>query len=247
MKILQAINLTKCYDKVPVVSQVSFEIEEGEIYGFVGKNGAGKSTVIRMILNFIKNYDGKIVLFEEEEVYSVKPIGGFVEYPSIYPSMTALENLMVQAKLCHMEDKESLLNILKEVGLKNDKKKAKYFSLGMKQRLAIGIALVGSPKLLVLDEPMNGLDPMGIREIRELLVKLNKKYGMTIFISSHMLTELSKIATKYGFMKEGRLVEEISAEELEEKLLRLKEKGVKGDLLEEYFMMVMGEQYERID
>ena len=154
---------------------------------------------------------------------------------------------MVQAKLCHMEDKESLLNILKEVGLKNDKKKAKYFSLGMKQRLAIGIALVGSPKLLVLDEPMNGLDPMGIREIRELLVKLNKKYGMTIFISSHMLTELSKIATKYGFMKEGRLVEEISAEELEEKLLRLKEKGVKGDLLEEYFMMVMGEQYERID
>lgn len=247
MKILQAINLTKCYDKQPVVNQVSFEIEEGEIYGFVGKNGAGKSTVIRMILNLIQNYDGKIIFFEDEKYNSVKPIGGFVEYPSIYPSMTAMENLLVQAKLNHVDEEESLLEILKEVGLKNDKKKAKYFSLGMKQRLAIAIALVGNPKLLVLDEPMNGLDPVGIREIRELLLKLNQKYGMTIFISSHMLTELSKIATKYGFMKEGTLIEEISAEDLEEKLLKLKEKGVTGDLMEEYFMMVMGEQYEGID
>ena len=119
--------------------------------------------------------------------------------------------------------------------------------MGMKQRLAIGIALVGNPRLLVLDEPMNGLDPVGIREIRELLLRLNKKHGMTIFISSHMLTELSKIATKYGFMKEGALIEEISAEDLEEKLDKLKDKGVTGDLLEEYFMMVMGEEHERID
>lgn len=247
MKILQAINLTKCYDKVPVVNQVSFEIEEGEIYGFVGKNGAGKSTVIRMIFNLIRNYDGKIILFENEEKDSIKQIGGFVEYPSIYPTMTAMENLMVQAKLNHVEDIESLKQILEEVGLKNDKKKVKFYSLGMKQRLAIGIALVGNPKFLVLDEPMNGLDPVGIREIRELLLRLNKKHGMTIFISSHMLTELSKIATKYGFMKEGRLIEEISADDLEEKLLKLKEKGVTGDLLEEYFIMVMGVEHERID
>ena len=247
MKVLQATNLTKYYDNVPVVNQVSFEIEEGEIYGFVGRNGTGKSTVIRMILNLIQKYEGEMILFENQKENDRTQIGGFVEHPSIYPSMTAMENLMVQAKLCQVEDKERLTEILKEVGLKNDKKKAKFFSLGMKQRLAIGIALVGNPRLLVLDEPMNGLDPVGIREIRELLLRLNQKHGMTIFISSHMLTELSKIATKYGFMKEGSLVEEISAEDLEEKLLLLKEKGVSGDLLEEYFMMVMGEEHERID
>lgn len=247
MKVLQAKNLTKCYDKVPVVNQVTFDIEEGEIYGFVGKNGAGKSTLIRMIFHLIQNYDGKLILFENEGNDAGRQVGGFVEHPSFYPSMTAMENLMVQAKLCGVNDMESLKKILEDVGLKNDKKKVKFFSLGMKQRLAIGIALVGNPKLLVLDEPMNGLDPVGMKEIRELLLYLNEKHGMTIFVSSHMLTELSKIATRYGFMKEGSLIEEISAEELEEKLQELERKGVTGDLVEKYFMMVMGEEYERID
>ena len=247
MKILQAINLTKYYDKVPVVNQVSFEIEEGEIYALVGKNGAGKSTIIRMILRLIQNYEGKIIFEEKEGQHFEKKIGGFVEYPSIYTSMTAMENLIVQAKLNGIENYDDLTRILEEVGLKNDKKKAKYFSLGMKQRLAIAIALVGNPRLLVLDEPMNGLDPVGVREIRELLLRLNKKHNMTIIVSSHMLNELSKIATKYAFIKEGILVEEILEEELEKKLLKLEQQGVNGDLLEEYFIRIMGEDHERID
>lgn len=216
--ILKTEGLTKVYAKQKAVDDVCLTILPGDIYGFVGKNGAGKTTFIRMILGLTRSDSGSFSLFNGENVSKArKRIGSLVESPALYPNMTAKENLEI---FCSMlgEDKNQVGEILEKVGLADTgKKKAGDFSLGMKQRLGIAMALVGDPELLILDEPINGLDPTGIVEIRELILELKNKHNKTVFISSHLLGELEKIATRYGIIAKGRLIEEITAEELEKK------------------------------
>ncbi len=216
--ILKTEGLTKIYSKVRVVDDVSICIRPGEIYGFVGKNGAGKTTFIRMVLGLASCSGGVISCFDGIPLGKArKRIGSLVESPAFYPNMTARENIRI---FCRMigEDPAQADEILEKVGLADTgKKKAGNFSLGMKQRLGIGIALAGDPEFLILDEPVNGLDPTGIAEIRKLILELKNEHGKTIFISSHLISELEKIATRYGIIARGRLVEEISAQELDEK------------------------------
>jgi ABC transporter related protein len=192
------------------------QIRKGEIYGFIGKNGAGKTTLMRLVLGAAMPSDGDIELFGGEELSRARHrIGALLEYPCLYKGCSAYENLK-RFSLLTGNTKDELLEILDLVGLKNvGKKKVGKFSLGMKQRLAIGVALLGHPEFLVLDEPVNGLDPAGIKEIRDVILRLNREKGVTFLISSHLLDELSKIVTTYGIIKDGVLIEQISAEELE--------------------------------
>lgn len=217
MYVLETDGLTKEYSHTKVVNGVSLKVSQGDIYGFVGKNGAGKTTFIRMILGLTGITDGTFQLFEGENPnIARKRIGSFIEGPALFKNMTASQNLDIYCTMLGA-DKRTIPEILKTVGLSDTgRKKAGNFSLGMKQRLGIGIALVGDPDFLILDEPINGLDPTGIVDVRELLLNL-KNQGKTIFISSHILGELEKMATRYGIISSGRLVEEISAEELAEK------------------------------
>ncbi len=216
--VLRTDKLTKEYLGQRVVNEVTLNVERGTIYGFVGKNGAGKTTFIRMILGLAFPTSGSFELLSEKDISAARrKTGSLIESPALYSNMTALENIRLLSTILG-EDKSRSEDILKIVGLSDTgKKKAKDFSLGMKQRLGIGMALVGDPEFLMLDEPINGLDPTGIVEIRELLLDLKNKHGKTIFISSHILGELEKIATKYGIIAKGKLVEEITAEELEKK------------------------------
>ncbi len=215
--VLRTQNLTKQFGEKTAVKNISMQIKKGEIYGFIGKNGAGKTTLMRLILGAAMPTDGSIELFggEESENEARHRIGALLEYPCIYKNCTALENLRRFAILTDT-DTDELEDILDLVGLKDvGKKKAGQFSLGMKQRLAIGIALLGHPEFLVLDEPINGLDPAGIKEIRDVILTLNQKKGVTLLVSSHLLDELSKIVTTYGIIKDGVLIEQITAKELE--------------------------------
>lgn len=220
--ILEINNLEKRYGRNVVIKNLNMHVPKGAIYGLIGKNGAGKTTLIRILCGLqrptsgtynilgISNNGGKIN-------NSRKRIGAIIENPSICLDMTAEDNLKEQCKIIGLPNFDDVYEILKIVGLEDTgKKKAKHFSLGMKQRLGIAIALVGSPDMLILDEPVNGLDPEGIIEIRELILKLNTEKGITFLISSHYLDELSKIATYYGFMNLNKIVKEISKEELEE-------------------------------
>ena len=222
--VLEVNNLEKRYGKVKVISNLNMKVEKGSIYGLVGKNGAGKTTLIRVICDLQKPTLGTYSIYgisnENKEISkSRKRMGAIIEIPSICFNMTAEENLKEQCKIVGIPNEESLYDILKFVKLDNiENKKVKNFSLGMKQRLGIAIALVGNPDFIILDEPINGLDPEGIVEIRELILKLNKESGITFLISSHYLDELSKIATFYGFMDKGKIVNEISKKELEQKL-----------------------------
>ena len=222
--VLEINNLEKKYKKFRAIDNLNMHIEKGSIYGLVGKNGAGKTTLIRVICDLQKPTLGTYSIYgilnnSKEIEINRKRIGAIIEIPSICLNMTAEENLKEQYKIVGLTDEESLYEILKIVKLDNVKnKKAKYFSLGMKQRLGIAITLVGNPDFIILDEPINGLDPEGIIEIRELILKLNKEKGITFLISSHYLDELSKIATYYGFMDKGRIVKEISKKELEQNL-----------------------------
>lgn len=220
--VLQTKRLTKKYGKQTVVDKVDMNIEKGDIYGLIGKNGAGKTTIMKMICGLIKQNDGDIKLFDRRDLSKGrKRIGTIIEQPVLYPDMTARENLIYYDKLVGITDYSNVDEILSQVGLKNTgRKKAKSFSLGMKQRLSIAISLVGNPDFLILDEPINGLDPSGIKEIRELLLKLNYENEITILISSHILGELGKIATKYGVIRNGVLIDEFSAEELETRCKR---------------------------
>lgn len=213
--ILQTQNLTKVYSGIPVVNDVSLNVRKGEIYGFVGKNGAGKTTFIRLILGLAKQTSGSFTLLGEEDVNKARRrIGSLIESPALYANMTATENLNLCCTMLEA-DKKCVSEILETVGLANTgKKKARDFSLGMKQRLGIAMALIGDPEFIILDEPINGLDPTGIIEVRELILDLSKNQGKTIFISSHLLGELEKIATCYGIISKGRLIEEITAKEL---------------------------------
>lgn len=219
--VLKTNALCKNYRHFKALNSLSMSVPKGSIYGFVGKNGAGKTTLIRLICGLQEPSAGEYTLYgrkntERDIAKSRRRMGAVVETPSIYLDMSAEDNLKMQYRIIGLPSFDGLGDILRLVGLENTgKKKAKNFSLGMRQRLGIAIALVGDPDFLVLDEPVNGLDPQGIIEIRELILKLNREKQITILISSHILDELSKLATHYGFIDAGRIVKEISAEELE--------------------------------
>ncbi len=219
--VLKTNALSKQYKNFKALNGLSMSVPKGAIYGFVGKNGAGKTTLIRLICGLQEPTSGEYTLYgrkhtEHEVVKSRRRMGAVVEKPSIYLDMTAKENLKQQYRILGLPSFDGLEEILQLVGLgETGGKKVKNFSLGMRQRLGIAIALVGDPDFLVLDEPINGLDPQGIIEIRELILKLNREQQITVLISSHILDELSKLATHYGFIDNGHIVKEISAEELE--------------------------------
>ena len=219
--VLTTSGLSKSYGRFRALNDLSMHIPKGAIYGLVGKNGAGKTTLIRLICGLQKPTKGKYAIYGVKNTsraitQSRRRMGAVVESPAIYMDMTAEDNLKQQCLILGIPTYDSIPDILKLVGLDNTgRKKAKNFSLGMKQRLGIAVALVGNPDFLVLDEPINGLDPQGIIEIRELILKLNREYQITVLISSHILDELSRLATHYGFVDKGRLVKEISSEELE--------------------------------
>lgn len=213
--------LSKQYKHFKALDGLAMHLPKGAIYGLVGKNGAGKTTLIRLICGLQEPTAGDYVLYgisnhRKEISKSRRRIGAVVETPSIYLNMTAEENLKEQYRVLGLPSFDGISELLQLVGLINTgKKKAKHFSLGMRQRLGIAVAMAGSPDFLVLDEPVNGLDPQGIVEIRELILKLNREQQITFLVSSHILSELSKLATHYGFIDAGRMVKEISAEELE--------------------------------
>ena len=219
--VLKTRNLCKSYGHFKALNGLSMNVPKGAIYGFVGKNGAGKTTLIRLICGLQYPTSGDFSLYgipstEETITKSRRRMGAVVETPSIYLGMTAEDNLKEQFRILGLPSFDGISDLLKLVGLENTgKKKARNFSLGMKQRLGIAIALAGDPDFLVLDEPVNGLDPQGIIEIRELILKLNRERQITVLISSHILEELSKLATHFGFIDGGHMLKEISAEELE--------------------------------
>lgn len=219
--ILQTNGLTKKYKHFQALGDPSIHIPKCSIYGLVGKNGAGKTTLIRLICGLQAPTSGDFTLYgklstDKSIAMARRRMGAVVETPSIYLDMTAEENLKMQMRVLGLPSYDTIPFLLATVGLENTgKKKAKNFSLGMKQRLGIAIALAGDPDFLILDEPTNGLDPQGIIEMRELLLKLNKERQITILISSHILDELSRLATHYGIMDHGHMVKELSAEELD--------------------------------
>ena len=227
---LETSALTKRYGHFTALDGLSLHVPKGAIYGFVGRNGAGKTTLIRIVCGLQAPTAGGYALYgvphTDPAIHRARQrMGAVVETPSIYPDMTAADNLKQQYTILGLPSYDGLQELLELVGLGNTgKKKAGDFSLGMRQRLGIAVALCGSPDLLLLDEPVNGLDPQGIVEIRELILKLNREQGITVLISSHILDELSRLATHYGFLDRGRMVKELSAEELEQasrKSLRL--------------------------
>lgn len=213
--------LSKRYGKFQVLNSLTMHVPKGAIYGFVGRNGAGKTTLIRIICGLQEPSEGSysingIKKSEKSITTARRKMGAVVESPAIYLDMTAADNLKQQCLILGIPSYDCIPEILKLVRLENTgKKRVRFFSLGMKQRLGIAIALVGNPDFLVLDEPTNGLDPQGIIEIRELILKLNRERQITVLISSHILDELSRLATHYGFIDKGRIVKEISAEELD--------------------------------
>ena len=219
--VLTTQGLSKHYGRFKALDNLSMHVPKGAIYGFVGKNGAGKTTLIRVVCGLQDQTSGEYTLYgignrEKSIVKSRRRMGAVVETPSIYLDMTAEDNLKEQYRVLGLPSFEGIPELLKLVGLDDTgRKKAKNFSLGMKQRLGIAIALAGDPDFLVLDEPVNGLDPQGIIEIRELILKLNFERQITVLISSHILDELSRLATHYGFIESGRMLREISAEDLE--------------------------------
>ena len=212
--------LTKCYSGRNAVDHVNLHVPEGSVYGFVGENGSGKTTIIRLLMGLISPNHGSYELygtnFKNKEIYKVrKNVSAIVEAPSLVPAMTAKQNLKYACIYYGVPSDEKALNeALTSVGLEDTgKKKVKDFSLGMRQRLGIAILLLNHPRLMLLDEPMNGLDPTGVAELRDLIINLNSQ-GITFLISSHILSELEKVATHWGFISHGKLLKEISSEDL---------------------------------
>lgn len=216
--VLKAKNIVKKYNNRKVLDSVDMNISKGDIYGFIGKNGAGKTTFMKVVLDLTKPDSGTVELFNGKSINETGlKVGSLIEAPGLYKNATGLENLKRFAIL-YGDDETDLMNLLEEVGLKNAaKKKVKGYSLGMRQRLGIAISLLGNPEFLLLDEPINGLDPEGIKDIRDLILKLNKEKGITFLVSSHLLDELSKIVTRYGIINNGQLIEEIDAKMLRDK------------------------------
>lgn len=217
--ILATRNLTKKYNDIAAVSDINLEVKQGQIYGLVGKNGAGKTTLLRMITGQSYATEGGMVLFgastEADLCKGRKRIGAIIETPSFYSYMSGKDNLEYYRIQRGIPGKQCVAEALEEVGLTEAaNKKYKSYSLGMKQRLGLALALMNRPELLLLDEPINGLDPFGIVEIRKLLFKLNQEKNITILISSHILSELSNLVNYYGFIDKGKLIKQLSAEDL---------------------------------
>lgn len=233
--------LTKTYGKQTAVKEIDLVIPKGEIYGLVGRNGAGKTSFMKMISGLSHPSSGNFSLFGIE---NSKPsnsglyvqVGSLIETPGFFENMSAYDNLLMKAYCTNIEDKNShIIQLLELVDLQDvGKKKVKNFSLGMKQRLGVAMALIGNPKLLILDEPINGLDPQGIAEMRDIILKLNREYQITVLISSHILEELSKMVTSYGIIDYGELIYENSSEGL------VKECQEKGVTLEEFYFGITG-------
>lgn len=220
--VLKTNQLSKTFKGHRALDKVNLSIRKGAIYGFIGQNGAGKSTLIRLVTGLAFPTGGSLELFGASEekalIQARKRIGSIIESPALFPHMTASENLEANRILRGIPGKDCVPRMLKQVGLQGTgNKKAKNFSLGMKQRLGLAIALLGDPEFLILDEPTNGLDPMGVIEMRELLKTLNRELGITIMISSHILSELHLMASHYGIIHRGQLLEQLTADELNEK------------------------------
>ncbi|NRY60806.1 ABC transporter ATP-binding protein [Clostridium beijerinckii] len=220
--ILRTHNLTKSFKNFSAVKNLNMNIKQGEIYGFLGENGAGKTTAIRMIMGLIRPTVGEIELFSQgitkQNRNLFQRIGSMIEYPGFYPNLTAGENLEIHRRMMGIQDKESIINALKITGIQDVKnKKVKEFSLGMKQRLGIARAILHHPEFLILDEPTNGLDPSGIKEIRELILDLCHTQEITFLISSHILSEIQQMATTIGIIHKGELLEEIGYDELQKR------------------------------
>ncbi len=231
--VLQTEGLTKVFGKRAAVDGINLNVRRGDIYGFIGRNGAGKTTLIRMVAGLAHPTKGTIRLFESDKLDEQRrKTGTMIETPAVFPHMTAKQNLHYYCRLLGIDTATNVNEMLALVGLQDaGKKKAKNFSLGMKQRLAIAISLLDNPEFLMLDEPINGLDPTGIKEIRELVMKLNHEKKITILISSHILGELSKIANRYGVINNGTMVAEFTNEELQSKckgVLEIKVDNVQG-------------------
>ena len=219
--ILRTTNLSKKYKDKDVITDVNMNIKKGEIYGFLGPNGAGKTTIMKMILNLVKPSVGEIEVFGEKlnnKAYeTLKRLGSIIEYPVFYDKLTGRENLELHCEYMGYYDKDAIDKVLDLLNLKGiENKQVKDFSLGMKQRLGIARAIITKPELLILDEPINGLDPIGIKEMRDTLKMLNKEYNITILISSHILGEIEQIADTIGIINDGRLIKEVSMESIRE-------------------------------
>lgn len=209
--IVRTKKLCKCYKETIALDNVSLHIPQGAIYGLIGNNGAGKTTLMRILANLQSPSSGTVVKSE-----NIK-IGAIIETPALYPTLSAKGNLKYQLKICGCPSKEvkpKIAELLEMVHLKDTRKLVMNYSLGMRQRLALAMALVGNPQFLILDEPLNGLDPEGIKDVRAIIAKLNEEYGVTIMISSHILSELQKVAKHYGFLKNGVLIQEFSSSEI---------------------------------
>ena len=219
--ILRTTNLSKKYKDKEVITNVNMNIKKGEIYGFLGPNGAGKTTIMKMILNLVKPSVGEIEIFGEKlnnkSYETLKRLGSIIEYPVFYDKLTGRENLELHCEYMGYYDKSAINKALDLVNLKGiDNKQVKEFSLGMKQRLGIARTIITKPELLILDEPINSLDPIGIKEMRDILKMLNKEYNITILISGHILAEIEQIADTIGIINNGRLIKEVSMESIKE-------------------------------
>lgn len=219
MEVIKTAALTKAYGAKRAVDHLDMTVRQGDIYGFIGRNGSGKSTTMKMLCGLATPTEGEVRLFGKpvEDPAARRRVGALVESAGLYGGASAYENLMLKATCMGLVDADrQARDLLCLVGLDAvAKQRSKKFSMGMKQRLGVALALLGSPDLLLLDEPINGLDPEGIQEIRQLLLRLNRERGITLLVSSHILGELSKIATCYGILKDGRLVQQLTAEELQ--------------------------------
>lgn len=217
--VIETENLTKKYKDKTVVNNVNMKVEKGKIYGLLGKNGAGKTTTMRMLLNMAEKTSGKIMLFGNVPDNSTYwKIGSIIETPGFYENLTAEENLKIISKIRGNYSKENIDEILTSVSLDDNNKKYRDFSLGMKQRLGIAAAIMHNPELLILDEPINGLDPIGIKKIRHLLKRLSRENATTILISSHILSEIENLADIIGVMDNGQLITELTKDELNSQL-----------------------------
>ena len=236
--ILKISGITKKYRGKAAVDNINMTIYKGDIYGLIGRNGAGKTTLMRMITSLTSADSGKIELFGETSSAGLmkarRRMGCVIETPALYPNLTAFQNLEYFRILRRIDDKSTVRKVLKTVALEDTgKKKFRDFSLGMKQRLGLALALLNNPDFIILDEPNNGLDPMGIVEMRETIIKLCNEQGITIMISSHILSELSMTATRYGIINDGRLIKEMTHDEL-------KAQCETGGNLEDYFVSLVG-------
>ena len=226
--IVEIKELFKTIDKEEILSDINLQIAEGEIYGLLGPNGAGKTTLMKCMLSLLTITSGSIEIFgkdlQEHREEILSQVGSIIETPIFYENCTAKEILEIHAQYMGKNITElDIINTLRMVGLKNTTKKVKEFSLGMRQRLGLARAFLMKPRLLILDEPINGLDPVGIQEIRNLLQLLSKEHGITILISSHILSEISQIADKIGVIKNGSMIEQVYMEELTKENIDLEE------------------------